>query len=563
MLAGLYPAGGMKISLKPQHLKRYRQIASLMLRYGFSELVRTSGLEDLLGDELSRLTHRAHPKPAEFVAELESMGPTFVKLGQTLSTRGDLLPADYIVALENLQDRVGPVPFAEIEQVVAEEFGQGVAHVFNTFEPVPLASASLGQVHAASLSDGRRVAVKVQRPGIRARLAEDLDVLEEMASVLESVAGFAERYRFKSIVADFRRTLMRELDYRTEAENLRTLRANLADFKSIMVPQPLDDLTTARVLTMEYVDGKKVTAISDEERARVDGARLADELQKAYMKQICIDGFFHADPHPGNVFLCGDGRIALIDLGMVGRLSPEMRERLLRLLIALGEGRPETSADLAVKIGQPGRSFDEPRFRSAIKTLVNASVGSNVSQIQLGRVVMDLARLAGDCGMIAPGELTMLGKALLSLDELGRALAPGFDPYESIRRGAIPLVLQMLRQSASATSILGRVLEMNEFGRELPARVNKILDRVAENRVEVRVRSFDERELIQGLQKVANRITQGLLIAALVVGAALLTNVKASFTLFGYPGLAVLLFMMAVGGALALFWDIWRHDRKR
>jgi len=553
----------MKLSLKPQHLKRYRQIASMLLRYGLSEVARTSGLEDLLGDEIGKLTQKAHPKPAELAAELEAMGPTFVKLGQVLSSRGDLVPAEYITALQTLQDRVGPVPYPEVEQVVLEEFGMGIAHVFNTFEPVPLAAASLGQVHLASLDDLRKVAVKVQRPGIRAKLAEDLDVLEEIASVLESVTEFAVRYRFKAIVADFRRTLMRELDYRTEAENLRTLRANLVEFESIVVPRPVDELTTTRVLTMDQVMGKKVTDITDEDRKTFDGIKLANELQKAYMKQVCIDGFFHADPHPGNVILCPDGRIGLIDLGMVGRVSPEMRERLLRLLIALGEGRPEAAADLAVKIGHPGPRFDEAKFRGAVKAQVTANAGATMAQIQLGRVIMDIARVSADCGLQPPGELTMLGKTLLSLDEVGRALAPGFDPYESIRREAIPLVLQMLKQGVSATSILSRILEVNEFGRELPGRVNKILDRVADNRLEVRVRSFDEAELIQGLQKVANRITQGLLIAALIVGAALLTNVKTGFTLMGYPGLAVLLFVLAVGGAMALFWDIWRHDRKR
>ena len=553
----------MKISLKPQHLKRYKQIASIMLRFGFSELVRSSGLEELLGDELGRFTQRAHPKPAEFVRELEEMGPTFVKLGQTLSTRGDLLPPEYIAALATLQDRVGPVPYEQIEQVLHEEFGREVSRVFLTFEPAPLASASLGQVHAATLPDGRKVAVKVQRPGIRARLADDLDVLDEVAGVLESLTEFAERYRFRGIVEDFRRTLMRELNYTTEAANLRALGVNLREFTDIFVPQPVDEFCTPRVLTMNFVDGRKITTLTDADRAGLDGMKLADELQKAYMKQICIDGFFHADPHPGNVMLMPDGRLALLDLGMVGRLTPEMRERLLRLLIALGEGRPETAADLAVKIGHPGRGFDETTFRSRLKTLVSANQGEAIGQIHLGRVIIELARMAGDCGMHPPGELTMLGKALMSLDELGRCLAPAFDPYESVRKGAIPLVLQTLKQGVTATGAVARMLEVNEFARELPARVNKILDRVADNRLELRVRSFDEQELIGGLQKVANRIAQGLVIAAMIVGAASLMGVKTEFTIFGYPGFAILLFLGAMGGGIALVWDIMRHDRRK
>lgn len=551
----------MKLSLKPQHLARYRQIASLLLRFGMSELVRASGLEELLGEHAGIL-NKAHPAPEELVAELEAMGPTFVKLGQTLSTRGDLLPLEYVRALARLQDRVGPAPFSEIEQVITEEFGQSVGEVFGAFELEPLASASLGQVHAARLHDGREVAVKVQRAGIRPKLAEDLAVLAEVASVLEAVSAQARLYRFKAIIADLRRTLMRELNYRTEADNLRALRTNLASFEDILVPAPVDEASTTRVLTMEMVHGRKVTTLDDSDRAAINGAKLAESLQKAYMKQVCVDGFFHADPHPGNVMLTDDGRIALLDLGMVGRLSPELRERLLRLLIALGEGRPEPAADLAVKICHPGENFDETRFRGTIKTLVQAGVGDNVAQIQLGRIIFDVARAAGDCGMQPPAELTMLGKTLLSLDELGRALAPQFDPYAAIRRGAIPLVLRLLGENLTASNMLSRLLEMNEFGRELPSRVNKILDRLADNRMEVRVRSFDERELIGGLQKVANRVAQGLLVAALIVSAALSMNVRTGFTIMGYPWLAVLLMTLALAGAVALFLDILRHDRR-
>jgi predicted unusual protein kinase regulating ubiquinone biosynthesis (AarF/ABC1/UbiB family) len=553
----------MKISLKPRHLKRYRQIASLMLRFGFSELVRSSGLEELLGEELGRLTQRAHPKPEEFVRELEELGPTFVKLGQVLSTRGDLLPPEYITALSALQDRVGPVPYEHIEQVVVEEFGRGIARVFLTFEPVPLASASLGQVHKATLHDGTVVAVKVQRPGIRAALADDIDVLEEVADVLEGVSEFAQRHHISSIVDDLRVTLMRELDYHTEAQNLATLDANLREFKDITVPAPFAEYTTTRVLAMEYVDGIKVTEIDPERRASIDGINLASQLQQAYMKQICIDGFFHADPHPGNVFLTPDNKLALIDLGMVGRISTDMRQRLLRLLIALGEGRPEAAADLAVKIGQPSRNFDEPAFRSRIKTLVNAHQGEAVGEIQLGRVIIELARSAADSGMRTPGELTMLGKALMSLDQLGTCLAPEFDPYRTIREQSIPLVLKMMKQAATPAAILGRLLEVNEFANELPGRVNKIMDRIADNRLEFRVEALDEAELIQGFQKIANRIAEALVVAALIVGAALLMNVETKFTIAGYPGLAILLFALAVLGGMALIWDVWRHDRKK
>lgn len=551
----------MKLSLKPRHLKRYRQIVSLMLRFGFSELVRSSGLEDLIGEDLGKYTRRAHPAPKDLVHELEQMGPTFVKLGQVLSSRGDLMPPEYIEALSQLQDEVEEVDYEGIAGVVSEEFGKGISKVFETFEPVPLAAASLGQVHKATLPGGREVAVKVQRPGIRAQLADDLDVLDEVAGTLETLTEVAERYRLKSIVDEFRRTLMRELDYRAEASNLSTLSANLEKFREVVVPGPVEEFTTQRVLTMDFIRGRKVTSLTDEDRARIDGIGLANALQNAYMKQICVDGFFHADPHAGNVVLTDDNRVALLDLGMVGRVSAEMRELLLRLLIALGEGRPETAADLAVKIGHPGAHFDEREFRSRIKTLVTTYQGALMEGIKLGRIVIDLARAAGDTGMRPPSELTMIGKALSNLDEIGRSLAPDFDPYHSIRKNSIPLVLKLLQETTSPASLLMRALEMNEFANQLPARVNKILDRVAENRLEFQVNSIDEAELVESFQKVANRITQGLVIAALIVGAAMLMNVETDFTILGYPGLAILLFMAAFAGGAVLVWDIFRHDR--
>jgi ubiquinone biosynthesis protein len=551
----------MKISLKPQHIKRYREIVSLMVRYGFREWVKSTGLKELIGNGDLAEDAPASKRPEEFARELEKMGPTFVKLGQMLSTRGDLVPAEYIPALERLQNDVPPFSFEELEQVILEEFGRPVSKAFLTFEPTPLAAASLGQVHKAQLHDGRVVAVKIQRPGIRAKLAEDLDVLDEMASTLESVAHIAQRYRLKSLIEEFRRTLMRELDYVKEADNLTLLATNLAGFKEIVVPLPVRDYSTARVLTMDYIDGRKITDITDADRARINGKHFAEVLQKAYMKQICIDGFFHADPHPGNIVLTKDDRIGLLDLGMVGLINPALREKLLRLLIALGEGRPQMAADLAVQIGEPAENFNEPEFRVRIQELVNAYQGASISGIQLGKVVIEIARTSADNGVRPPSQITMVGKALMNLDEIGTSLAPDFDPYETIRHGAIPLVLKMIANSASSASVLSRMLEANEFVNELPGRVNKILDRVAENRVEVRVRWVDEFELVDGFQKVANRIAEGLVIAALIVGASNLMNIETDFRILGYPGFAIICFLLALVGGGILIYSIYRHDR--
>ncbi len=556
----------MKLYFKPQHLRRYREIARLLLKFGLAEVVRSSGLDHLLGGEKSRLTRRTMPEPQELAEDLERMGPTFVKLGQALSTRADVVPLRYLDALADLQDKVGPFPYEEVERILTEELCQPVNVAFATFERDSVAAASLGQVHRATLGDGRVVAVKVQRPSIRARLVEDLEVLDELAAMLEAILDVARRYEVRRIVEDFRRALLRELDYIEEARNLVTLGENLAVFKHMLVPKPIESHTTARVLTMDFVEGKKLSMLSAEDRAQLDGGILAEELLNAYVQQICIDGFFHADPHPGNVLCTPDGKLALLDLGMVSRITPATREHLLRLLLAIGEVRGEEAADLAVKIGEPREDFDESRLVREVNELVARQQGANAGQVELGKVVLEIARVAGESGWRMPGEVTLLGKALMNLDQIGRMLAPEFDPYATIRRGAAGWMLRQMRQGVTVSGTFLNVLEVNEFVRHLPARLNKILDRASSNRLELKVRAFDEQRILEGFQKIANRIAQGLVIAAMIIAAALLLGrdpPSGSFTIFGYPGVPVLLFAAAAGGGIALTYDILRHDRRR
>src|ERR1700682_4093648 len=312
----------MGISVKPQHLKRYRDIALLIAKYGRPGLLKQAGLDDVIEDgppsgEMAK-TGEA------LAADLEKLGPTFIKLGQVLSVRYDLIPAEYAEALARLQDDVTPFSFEAVERIVSTELGLRISKAFAEFEATPIAAASLGQVHRAKLRDRRDVAVKVQRPGIRKTIAEDLDALEEIADWIDAHTEFGRTRRLGDFLDEFRKSLMRELDYRREAQNLVTIRTNLAEFKRIVVPQPIDDYTTSRVLTMEYVDGVKITKLSNMAKLEFPGQELADELFRAYLKQILIDGFFHADPHPGNVFITKDKRLALLDLGMVAYFPPRL-----------------------------------------------------------------------------------------------------------------------------------------------------------------------------------------------------------------------------------------------
>ncbi|HEX9305381.1 MAG TPA: AarF/ABC1/UbiB kinase family protein [Thermoanaerobaculia bacterium] len=551
----------MAVSLKPSHLKRYKDIAVLLVKYGRGDLASGLGVEAEIARPAGRSKETA-PRAEELARDLEQLGPTFIKIGQLLSTRADLLPVEYIEALSRLQDDVLPFPFAEVERIVSEELGLRISKAFADFEATPLAAASLGQVHRATLRDGRAVAVKVQRPGIREQIAEDLDSFKEIAQLLDRHADAGRLYQLEKVVDEFRKTILRELDYRLEAQNLVSLRENLRDFDRILVPEPVEDYTTSRVLTMEFVSGRKITALSPLTKLEIDGAQLAEELHRAYLKQILIDGFFHADPHPGNVFLTDDGRLALIDLGMVARISGDMQESLLKLLLAVSDGRGDEAADRAAVIGEKLETFDETEFRRRVAELVGALQHARLEQIQIGRVVLEVSRLSANAGMRLPPELAMLGKTLLHLDEIGRTLDPTFDPNASVRRNAARLMQRRMAKSASPANLYASLLEAKDFVEKLPGRVNKVLDILASNQLRVDVNAVDERMLIDGLHKIANRIALGLILAALIVGAALLMQVPTAFRILGYPGLAIFFFLAAALGGVALVVSILASDRR-
>src|SRR5574341_2591651 len=311
----------MALSLKPERLRRYKDVVALLIKYGRGDLVEHSTLT-LVSKHQERAQAKTEPSKAEELAQdLEGLGPSFIKLGQLLSTRGDRLPEPYLEALSRLQDQVEPFPLAEVERIVAGELGGRLSKLFSEFELEPGAAASLAQVHRAQMRDGRPVVVKVQRPNIRQQIVEDLEALQEVAEFIDAHTETGRRYEFSNLLAELRRSLLRELDFQREATNLLKLRESLGEFEQIVIPEPVEDYTTSRVLTMDYLPGKKITDVSPLRLVEIDGMALSEELFRAYLKQILVDGFFHADPHPGNVFLTDDNRIALLDLGMVGNVS--------------------------------------------------------------------------------------------------------------------------------------------------------------------------------------------------------------------------------------------------
>ena len=550
----------MGVSLKPEHLKRYKDFAWLLWKYGRGDLVRHAGLSELMPEEEQR-NERAPPsgEAEELADDVERLGPTCIKLGQLLSTRPDIVPPAYAQALARLQDDVAPFPFADVEKIVSEELGVRLSKAFGSIDEQPLAAASIAQVHRARLRDGREVALKVQRPGIRERVADDLEAMSDVVRFLDGHTEFGRRFDLGQMFEQFRKSLARELDFRQEAVHLVALARNLAEIEEICVPEPVLGYSSSRVLTMEFIGGTKITALSPLARIELDGERLADALFRAYLKQMLRDGLFHADPHPGNVFVV-NGKIALIDLGMVAHLSRGLQDQMLQLLLAVADNRADDAARTLLLLGERRESADQGAFVRGVADIVAQHQDVRLRRPQVGRAVLMLLRVAADSGIRLPPELAMVGKTLLNLDEIGHTLAPRFDPNAAIRRHAAEITEHQMARDFSLGTLFSTAVDLKRFVQHLPGRVNRILDRLADNEFQVKVDAIDETRLMEGMQKVANRISLGLVLAALIIGAALLMRVETSFRLFGYPGLAIVLFLAAAAGGVALAVSILASD---
>jgi predicted unusual protein kinase regulating ubiquinone biosynthesis (AarF/ABC1/UbiB family) len=550
------------MKLKAEHLQRYKQIARLLWKYGRSDLVKQMGIDDAIEAEERSEVGDPDGLPEQLADDLEAMGPTYVKLGQVMSSRPDLLPDAYLKALTRLQDKVKPFPFEEVEQIVQAELGARISKAFSWFDMKPVAGASLGQVHLAALRDGREVVVKVQRPGIVKQIADDFEVLQQIAEFFDSHTEIGKRRRFAATLEEFRITINNELNYEREAQNLVTIGQNLSDFPFVYVPQPIPDYSTRRVLTMDYVEGTKITKLSHVALVEMNGAALAEQLFRAYLTQVLVDGLFHADPHPGNVFITNDGRVALLDLGMVGHITPRMQESLLKVLIAVSEGKAEAAVDVITRMSETTEEFDSANFERRINQIIVDRRDQALNQMNVGRTLLEVTHTAAESGLYVPSELTMLGKTLLQLDEVGKILDPAFDPNEAIRRYSGEIVSRRMKKSSTKQSVLATAMEFKDFLSGLPVRLNKIMDAVAESEVEVKVKAIDADLMMEGLQKIANRVTSGLILAAMIVGAALLMRVDTSWQILGYPGLAMVFFLFAAAGCVWLLATIFMQDQK-
>ncbi|MGQ0645419.1 MAG: ABC1 kinase family protein [Elusimicrobiota bacterium] len=542
-----------------KHLVQYKDISLLAVRYALRDFrLRPDPDKAGLGeDDPERPLEPDIRERAEgFARSLKEMGPAFIKFGQVLSTRPDIVPPEYIAVLESFQDDLEPFPFAQAREIIESDLGAPLEELFKSFDEEPLAAASLGQVHKAVLKNGRHAAVKVQRPGVREAAERDLEVLAEIAQTLEARTGLGRRINLSDMVRRFRATLTGELNYLQEAKNAALLARNLAEFPKIHVPAVFENLSSQRVLTMELVRGVKLARVA-EGPPRPGGPRLAAALLRAYLKQVGVDGFWHCDPHPGNIFLRGD-HVVLLDFGMTARIGDEQQNQLMRLLLSLTENRGAEVADIALEMGAPQDGFDPEKFRRDIAQAVADFHGLDARRANTGQLLFRVVGLAADDGLQIPGEVGLLAKTLLHLDGVTRALDPGFDPARVTRDYAESLLAQKLRRQLNPRNFYTAFLELSQLALELPRRSRGFIEQLAAGKTGVNLKLSQADDLLAGLQRIANRITAGLISAALIVGSSLILRDPSPppLQLLGAAG-----YVAAAGLGLYLLLSTLRQDR--
>ncbi|MFW5831345.1 MAG: ABC1 kinase family protein, partial [Prolixibacteraceae bacterium] len=391
------------------------------------------------------------------------------------------------------------------------------------------------------------------------KIFNDLDAFEEVSAFLERTTDLGKQLMLKATLEEFRKVILHELDYKQEAQNLLTLSGNLEEFDSILVPVPVEDYTTSRILTMDYIKGKNINKLTPLGQMEIDGSGLAEDLFKAYLKQVLIDGFYHADPHPGNIYITDSGKLALLDLGMTARLTEKMQVKLIRLLVAVSEGNGEKAAEHALSIGEQENQANQIIFTQQVNEVISSTYDNTLQQIEVGRLVLEITKISRKNGIVLPNEIVMLGKTLLNLDRVGRALDSNFDPNASLRKNAAELMQRRMYRSFTPGNVYEALLDSKNFIEHLPGRMNKIMESLASNRFTIQAKMVDEKFFIAGLKEAANRLTIGLILASLIIGAALLMRIETSFTILGYPGLAILLFLLAaIGGFILVFRAIFK-----
>jgi len=547
-------------------LPRLHEIASVLIRHGFGDLVGRAGI----AGALERAGQALRKAPAEPVLKLSAaararqalveLGPTFVKLGQVLATRVDLLPPDWIAEFERLQSEVPPVPFETLLPQLEEALGASPLTLFRDVEPVPLGSASIAQVHAARLQDGTPVVLKVMRPGIRPKIEADLRLLRSIAALVESEMPEARRFQPVRMVAEFGRSIQRELDLSMEARAQQRFAENFAGDPDVVIPRIYWDYTRACVNVQDRIEGIPGMDLAAVEAAGLDRKLLARRGADAVLRMILEHGYFHADPHPGNVFYLPGNRLAIIDFGMVGRLGAERRRQIVDMLAGLTRHDEGDVVEVLLEWVRDGE-VDEARLASDIGDLIFDYDNLALKDVRLAALLQEIAAIVRRHSIVLPADLAMLFKALISLEGLGRRLDPDFQLVAHMTPFLQRLVAQRYRPRALLQSGRRHLVELAAIAGRAPRDARRLLKALRRGhfKLEMDLKRLDR--FGHQLDRSANRLTVGIVTAALIVGSSIVMTVHGGPTLFGLPLFGFLGFTLAFLGGLWLLFSIWRSGR--
>jgi ubiquinone biosynthesis protein len=504
-----------------QDLNRLRQIAAAVARHGFGAYLARTRLRDVLGRDAppadgAPLPEAGRETAARFRTLLAELGPTFTKLGQLLSTRPDLLPAQWIEELEVLQDDCPPVPLAEIRKEIERGLGRPAELVFASLEEKPLASASIAQVHLATTHAGERVVVKVQRPRIRDQIESDLALLYYLAQLLEAVIEETGIYTPTGIIEEFDRTVHEELDFGNEARNAREMADAAKDREILVIPKVHADLSCDTVLTLDYVEGTKISEVTVE--SGFDLEQVARNIIEAAFRQLFEDGLFHGDPHPGNILALPGNRIALLDFGLVGRLSRAQQEALVTLIVAVALRDPDSVARVINRIGVPDAHTPIAEFRDDIRHILDRYVGLKLDEIRTATLLRDLLDLAVRHRIRIPKEYAVLAKASITIEGIIRKLYPRLDILEVGLPYAKELLLSRFNPSDASSTVMKSLLKLQGLAEDVPSQLTQILVDLEGGKFRVNVHSEDLDRVGSHVRAIGVVLLFGMLSAALTIG---------------------------------------------
>lgn len=547
-------------------LSRLHEITTIFIRYGWGDVARRLGVITVL-ERAGRILHRqeaediVHLEPAVRARRaLEELGPTFVKLGQVLATRVDMFPPQWIAEFEKLQSEVPPVSFAELLPDLINALGSSPLDIFQEVETRPVAAASIAQVHQAKLQDGTEVVLKIRRPGIRLKIDADLRILSQIAHLLESEIPEMRRYQPVQIVAEFTRSLRRELDLALEARNIERFAQNFAGDEIVVIPRVYWEWTSEVMNVQQRIVGIPGNDLAAVEAAGLDRKLLAARGADAVLKMILIDGYFHADPHPGNVFYLPGNRLAMLDFGMVGRLTHERRNQLVDLLAALARRSEEGMLEVLLE-WTGDASVDDIKLAADVGDLVVNYENVQLKDIRLGTLLQEITMIMREHSLMLPSDLTLLFKALITLEGLGRQLDPEFHMIEHLA----PFVERVIRDRYTPLALFKRgqrnVNELYGFLTGLPRDLGRLIREVRRGRfrIDLDLKRLDH--FGQQIDRSANRLTMAIMTASLVIGSSIVMTVEGGPTLFGLPLFGLLGFLLAFINSVWIVFSIWRSNR--